>query len=87
MASRKKNKPSMPNGNPSTAPYLLISPGHSRPISNDSTVPVTAPTATSTPITCDQRRASTSATSSGRRSPMNSASSTIAGSAIPMQAK
>ena len=39
MASRKKNMPSTPNGNPSTAPYWRISPGHSRPISNDSTVP------------------------------------------------
>ena len=79
--------PSTPNGNPSTAPYWRISPGHSRPISNDSTVPVTAPTATSTPIACDQRRASVIATSSCRRSPMNSASSTIVGSAIPRQAR
>ena len=87
MASRKKNRPSIPNGSPSTAPYWRISPGHSRPISNDSTVPVTAPTATSTPIACDQRRASTSATSLERRRPMNSASSTNVGNAIPKQAK
>ncbi len=79
--------PSTPNGNPSTAPYWRISPGHSRPISNDSTVPVTAPTATSTPIACDQRRASVMATSSRRRRPMNSASSTIVGSAIPRLAR
>ena len=87
MASRKKNRPSTPNGSPSTAPYLRIRPGHSSPISNDSTVPVTAPTATSTPIACDQRRASTMATWSGRRSPMNSAISTMVGSAIPRQAR
>src|SRR4029077_4774700 len=58
MASRKKKMPSTPNGIPNTAPYWRISPGHSRPISNDSTVPVTAPTAISTPMACDQRRAS-----------------------------
>ena len=87
MASRKKNRPSTPNGNPSTAPYCRISPGHNRPISNDSTVPVTAPTAISTPIACDQRRASRIAVSSWRRRPMNSASSTIDGSAIPRHAK
>src|SRR5215472_244940 len=62
MASRKKNRPSTPNGSPSTAPYRRISPGHSRPISNDSTVPVTAPTAIRTPIACDHRRARRSAT-------------------------
>jgi len=50
-------------------------------------VPVTAPTATSTPIAWDQRRASRIATSSPRRNPMNSASSTIDGSAIPRQAR
>src|ERR1700722_2597910 len=87
MASRKKKMPSIPNGRPRTAPYWRISPGHSRPISNDSTVPVTAPTATSTPITCDQRRASFIAMGSGRRSPMNSAISTIVGSAMPRQAR
>ena len=79
--------PSTPNGNPSTAPYWRISPGHSKPISNDSTVPVTAPTATSTPIACDQWRASRIAVSSCRRRPMNSASSTIVGSAMPRQAR
>src|SRR5215472_587900 len=87
MASRKKNRPSTPNGSPSTAPYRRISPGHSRPISNDSTVPVTAPTAIRTPIACDHRRARRSATSSDRRSPMNSAISTTVGSAIPRHAR
>ena len=37
------------------APYLPIRPGHSSPISNDSTVPDTAPTANSTAATWDQR--------------------------------
>src|ERR1700733_16108893 len=49
MASRKKKSRSTANGNPSTDPDWRISPGQSRPISNDSTVPVTAPTAMSTP--------------------------------------
>ncbi len=87
MASRKKNSPSTPNGSPSTAPYRRISPGQSRPSSKESTVPVTAPTATSTPIACDQRRASVIATGSDQRSPMNSAISTTLGSAMPRQAR
>ena len=87
MASRKKNRPSTPNGSPSTAPYRRISPGQSRPISKDSTVPVTAPTATSTPIAWDQRRASVMATGLDQRSPMNSAISTTVGSAMPRQAR
>ena len=41
----------MANGNPSTAPYWRISPGQSSPISKESTVPVTAPTAMSTAMT------------------------------------
>ena len=43
------------NGSPYAAPYLPIRPGQSSPISNDSTVPDTAPTANSTAATCDQR--------------------------------
>ena len=66
---------------------MRIRPGHSSPISNDSTVPVTAPTATSTPMTCDHRRASSIATSSERLRPRNSATSTTVGNAIPKQAK
>ena len=59
--------PSKLNGMPMADPYLPISPGHSKPMSNDSTVPLTAPTATSTAITFDQRRASSSASGSPRR--------------------
>jgi hypothetical protein len=33
IASRKKKIPSNPNGTPSTAPYVRMSPGHSSPIS------------------------------------------------------
>ena len=50
-------------------------------------VPVTAPTAIRTPIAEDQRRASRSAVASSRRNPMNPASSTNAGNAIPRQAR
>ena len=61
--------PSKLNGIPMTDPYLPISPGHSSPMSNDSTVPLTAPTATRTAITLDHRRASNSAVWSCRRRP------------------
>ncbi len=64
MASRKKNSPSTANGIPNAPPYRPISTGHSSPISNDRTVPVTAPTANVTAITVDQRRASSSAAGS-----------------------
>ncbi len=46
-ASSRKKIPSKLNGMPIADPYVPISPGHSRPMSNDSTVPLTAPTATS----------------------------------------
>ena len=87
IASRKKKIPSSANGRPITGPYRRINPGHNRPISNDSTVPVTAPTATRTPMACDQRRASFIATMSERFRPMYSAISTIVGSAIPKHAR
>src|ERR1700756_2860778 len=61
IASRKKKIPSKENGTPIASPNRPIRPGHNRPISYDSTVPDTAPTATSTAITFDQRRASKSA--------------------------
>src|SRR4051795_6306529 len=69
MASRKKNSPSIAKGIPKAAPNRPISPGQSSPSSNESTVPDTAPTAKSTAATCDQRRASASASSSPRRRP------------------
>lgn len=50
-------------------------------------MPDTAPTAPSTPMTLDQRRASSSATGSPWRSPIQCATSTTDGNAMPKQAK
>jgi hypothetical protein len=50
-------------------------------------VPETAPTANSTAITFDQRRASSRLTASSRRRPRQCANSTTAGMAMPKQAK
>ena len=69
MASRKKKIPSTANGMPYAAPNRSISRGHSSPISNDSTVPDTAPTANSTAATFDHRLARTSESPSSRRMP------------------
>ena len=52
------------NATPKTSPKRPVNAGHRRPNSNDSTVPVTAPTANSTAATFDQRCASSSATGS-----------------------
>ena len=87
MASRKKKIPSSENGSPIAAPYRPIRPGHSRPISYDSTVPDTAPTATSTAITLDQRRASSIATGSLRLMPIHSAVIVTAANATPKHAR
>ena len=59
----------MANSTPNTSPKRPVNSGHSSPNSNDSTVPVTAPTANVTATTFDQRRASSSASASSRRSP------------------
>ena len=61
--------PSTEKGRPYAAPYRPISPGQSSPISKDSTVPDTAPTANSTAATCDQRCASSIASASSWRRP------------------
>ena len=61
--------PSIANSTPKTSPKRPVNSGHSRPNSNDSTVPVTAPTANVTATTFDQRRASSSASSSPLRRP------------------
>ena len=87
MASRKKKIPSSENGSPIAAPYRPIRPGQSRPISYDSTVPDTAPTATSTAITFDQRRASSIATGSLRLMPIHSAVMVTAANATPKHAR
>src|SRR5919106_850125 len=83
IASVKKKIPWIANGSPKRS----ISPGHRSPSSNESTVPVTAPTANSTAITLDHRCASLSAVSSSLRRPHQLATSVIAGKPIPMQAK
>ena len=70
MASRKKKTPSSAKAGPNTSPKRPMKAGHRRPISNDSTVPVIAPTAKSTAATFDQRWASRRASSSPLRSPM-----------------
>ncbi len=45
IASVKKKMPSIANATPKTSPKRPVNSGHRRPNSNDSTVPVTAPTA------------------------------------------
>ena len=69
IASVKKKIPSSANGSPKTSPKRRMNSGHRRPISNESTVPVIAPTTKVTAATFDQRRASPSATASSRFSP------------------
>ena len=69
IASVKKNSPSNANGMPNASPHWPMNFGHSRPNSNDSTVPVTAPTANVTAMYFDHRWASSSAAASLRFSP------------------
>src|SRR5258705_5678097 len=87
IASRKKKIPSNENPTPNAAPNRPIRPGHSRPSSYDSTVPDTAPTATSTAMTFDQRRASSSAAASPRLIPIHSAVIVTAANAMPKHAR
>ena len=70
IASVKKKIPSSAKAGPNTSPKRRMNSGHSRPISNESTVPVTAPTTKVTAATFDQRCASPSASASSRRRPM-----------------
>ena len=87
IASRKKKIPSIENGKPMAAPNRPIRPGHSRPISYDSTVPDTAPTATSTAMTFDHRCASSIAAASRRLMPIHSAIRVTAANAMPKHAR
>ena len=59
IASRKNEKPSTAKPSPNTLPNTAVNSGHRRPISNDSTVPVTTPAANSASITRVHRWAST----------------------------
>ena len=61
--------PSIPNSRPNTGPKRPVNAGQSSPNSNDSTVPVTAPTANVTATAFDHRCASFSASASSRRRP------------------
>src|SRR5581483_5310394 len=83
IASAKKKMPSTAKGSPKTPPNRPMRPGHSSPISNESTVPVTAPTANRTAIAFDHRRASLNASGSPLRSPRSLARRAIAGNATP----
>jgi hypothetical protein len=50
IASVKNANPSSANGGPITGPNVPMNAGQSRPSSNDSTVPETAPTANKIPV-------------------------------------
>ena len=86
MASKKKKKPSIVNANPITGPKVCMKAGHSKPSSNDNTVPDTAPAANNTAKALDQRIAMIC----HRRSPVlaqrHSANNISTGSPTPRQA-
>ena len=83
IASVKKKMPSIAKPVPKTSPNRSMKCGQSRPISNERTVPVTAPTAKSTAAAFDQRFARSRAMSSPRFRPRYSAINIIAGRATP----
>ena len=87
IASVKKKMPSNAKAIPKASPKRSMNSGHSRPISNERTVPVTAPTANVTATTFDQRPASSIASASPCLRPRYSAISMIAGKATPMLAR
>ncbi len=59
IASTKNENPSSANASPNTSPNVAMKFGHSIPSSKLRIVPVTTPTANSTSISRDQRRART----------------------------
>ena len=83
IASRKKAKPSSTNGKPYTSPNGAIRPGQRMPISNDSSVPDTAPAANSTPIALAQVWARSRSIGLPRLWARHSVNTTIVGNAIP----
>src|SRR6266571_1635218 len=87
IASRKNAKPSSEKGMPKIGPAKAMNGGHSRPSSNESTVPDTAPTANRIAVPRAQRRASVSAAASFLRSHHSSAIAISTGIAMPMAAK
>ena len=87
MASVKNAKPSSENGMPMMGPATRMNPGHSRPSSNDSTVPDTAPTANRIAVPRAQRLARSRWTGSPVRRQRRSATTISTGIAIPTTAK
>ena len=83
----KNAKPSAVNGKPKIAPEKAMNLGQSRPSSNESVVPDTAPTANKMPNAFDQRRARLSQTSSLVLSHSPSAMSISSGKPTPSTAK
>src|SRR3954470_10106925 len=86
MASVKNAKPSSENGMPIIGPANSMNRGHSRPSSNESTVPDTAPTANKTAVPVAHRFASCRYTASPVRRHRHSASTISTGIAIPISA-
>src|ERR1700694_2113303 len=83
----KNANPSAENGRPKIAPEKAMNLGHSRPSSNASVVPETAPTAKRMPKAFDQRRASVSHEASCVLSHSPSATSLNRGIPTPSTAK
>jgi hypothetical protein len=71
---------------PMTGPAASMKRGNNRPSSNDSTVPLTAPTAKNTAVPFNQRCASSRYSASFVRRHCTSASTIISGIAIPISA-
>src|SRR5512135_1730608 len=87
MASVKNAKPSSENGIPMIAPANRMNAGQSRPSSNDSTVPDTAPTAKRIAVPRAQRLARSRWMGSPERRQRRSATTMRTGIAIPTTAK
>ena len=86
MASVKKAKPSSAKGSPTTSPNMPMNLGQSRPSSNESTVPETAPTAKRMDVPLAIRRASSRQPGSPVRRWRTSAITMKSGSATPAAA-
>ena len=86
IASVKNAKPSSANGSPIDSPNRPMKRGHSRPSSNDSTVPDTAPTANKMLVPLASCFESSRYSGSRVRRCCTSASTISAGSATPAAA-
>src|SRR5438034_6782654 len=86
IASRKNAKPSRANGIPKIGPANAMKPGHSRPSSNESTVPETAPPANRIAVPRAHRWARASAASSFLQSQSASAMAMSTGMPMPIAA-